>query len=585
MNAKELKRKYLQFFKSRKHTVIPSAPLIPEHDPTVLFTTAGMHPLVPYLLGQPHASGKRVANVQKCLRTGDIEEVGDALHNTFFEMLGNWSFGGYFKEEAIDLSFEFLTQVLKIPVSHLAVTCFIGDEDAPQDQTSAKKWSSLGLPKTRIAFLGKEDNWWGPAGSIGPCGPDTEIFYWTGKEKLPKKFNPDDKQWVEIWNNVFMEYYLTTDGKYTPLAQRNVDTGLGVERVTAVLQGLDDIYLTELFLPIIKEIEKITNQKYEHNQRAMRIIADHLRASVFILGDERCVIPSNIDQGYILRRFIRRSIRYLKSLEVPIENIDLSLLAIRIIEMYKEDYPLLKEKQKFILDELKKEQEKFKQTLEKGLKKFEQMCSDKIIDGQEAFLLFQSYGFPLEMTQELAAEKGIKIDAAGFQKEYEKHQEISRVGAEKKFKGGLADASVETTKLHTVTHLLNEALRRRISAGIKQRGSNITPERLRFDFNLNRKLTPEEIKAVEDEVNRAIRLGMVVKKEVMPVKKALHCGAHGEFGAKYPEKVSVYSIEDYSKEICMGPHVQNTAQLGRFKITKEEAVAAGIRRIKAVLEQ
>ncbi len=586
MKAKELKKKYLDFFKKKKHSIIDSAPLIPEHDPTVLFTTAGMHPLVPFLVGQKHPLGKRVANVQKCMRTGDIEEVGDTTHNTFFEMLGNWSFGDYFKEEAIEMSFEFLTKVLKLPLSNIAVTCFKGDKDAPKDLVASKKWESLGIPKERIAFLGKKDNWWGPAGETGPCGPDTEMFYWVGKGKAPKVFDTKDECWVEIWNDVFMEYNKTKDSKFSVLKQKNVDTGLGVERVTAVLQGLDDIYLTELFLPIIKEIEKITGKKYgkdDNVTKSIRIIADHLRASVFILGDERGVSPSNVDQGYILRRFIRRVVRHFKKLGIQIEKIDLVPLAKKIISMYCGDYSLLDDKKEFILDELKKEQDKFKQTLEKGLNKFSKMSLDKKISGEEAFLLFQSYGFPIEMTEELATEKRIKVDKKGFDKEFQKHQELSRVGAEKRFKGGLSDASEQTTKLHTATHLLNEALRRVLKKDIRQRGSNITAERLRFDFNFDRKLTSEELLAVEKEVNKVIKQGLEVVREEMPLEKALKV-AHGEFGAKYPPKVSVYFIGNYSKEICMGPHVNNTKELGNFKIKKETSSSAGVRRIKAVLE-
>jgi len=584
MKAKGLKKKYLDFFKKKKHAIIPSAPLIPEHDPTVLFTTAGMHPLVPFLVGQPHTLGKRLVNVQKCLRTCDIDEVGDATHNTFFEMLGNWSLGDYFKEEAIEMSFEFLTKILKLPVSHLAVTCFKGDENAPKDEISAEKWISLGIPKERVAFLGKEDNWWGPAGTTGPCGPSTEMFYWASKTKPKKKFDPENEKWVEIGNNVLMEYNKTNEGKYVPLSQKNIDFGGGVERTLAVLNGLNDNYLTELFLPIIKEIEKITKRKYATNKRVMRIIADHMRASVFILGDERGTIPSNVDQGYILRRFIRRVVRQLKSLGVKLEKVTTIDLAKKIISMYGNDYPELKENEKFILTELKKEEEKFKRTLEKGLNKFTRMASDKLIDGKEAFFLFQSYGFPIEITEELAAEKGIKVDREGFDTEYEKHQQLSRVGAEKKFKGGLSEASEETAKLHTATHLLNEALRKVLKKDISQRGSNITPERLRFDFNFDRKLTAEELKKVENEVNRKIKEGLEVKWEELPREKALKV-AHGEFGAKYPEKVSVYTIgKDYSKEICMGPHVANTNELGKFRIKKEESSSAGVRRIKAVLE-
>ena len=588
MLAKELKKKYLDYFKRKKHAIIPSASLIPEHDPTVLFTTAGMQPFVAFFLEQENPLGKRVADVQKCLRTDDIDEVGDATHHTFFEMLGNWSFGDYFKKEAITMTFEFLTKELNLPMSYLGASCFKGDKDAPKDEESAKAWRELGMPQERIAFLGKKDNWWGPAGESGPCGPCTEIYYWTGKNKPPKNFDTDDKNWVEIGNDVLIEFNKTKDGKFEPLKKKSIDFGGGVERITAVLQGKDDNYLTELFLPIIKEIEKLTKKEYSQHKKSMRIIADHLRASVFILGDERGVTPGNVDQGYILRRFIRRAIRHLRTLELPIEEITINELAKKVISMYKEDYPLLKEKQNFILEELAKEEEKFKRTLEKGLNKFQQLAVEaqtgkKIISGHDVFLLFQSYGFPIEMTKELAAEKGIKVELDNFEQEYEKHQALSRVGAEKKFKGGLSDASKETTKLHTATHLLNEALRKVLRADIKQRGSNITPERLRFDFNFERQLTKEELSGIENEVNRVIKLKLPVIKKEMKREEALKA-AHGEFGAKYPEKVLVYFVGDYSKEICMGPHVENTSQLGKFKIIKEESSSAGVRRIKGVLE-
>jgi alanyl-tRNA synthetase len=582
MQAKELKKKYVEFFKNKGHAIIPSASLIPENDPTVLFTTAGMHPLVPFLTGQKHPSGKKVTNYQKCIRTGDIDEVGDTTHHTFFEMLGNWSFGDYFKKEAIEWSFEFLTKELRLPIEKLAVTCFKGDKNAPKDEESATIWKNLGI--SRITFLGKNDNWWGPAGETGPCGPDTEMFYWVGKGK-PTKFDPDDENWVEIWNDVFMQYDKQKDGSFKPLKQQSVDTGLGVERVITILQGLDDNYLTKQFYPIIEKVEEITGKKYKTNKRAMRIIADHIRAAVFILGDERSVVPSNLDQGYILRRFIRRTIRHLRSLGVDIIKDDYTvILAKLVIKMYKGEYPEFEGKKKFILQELQNEERKFEKTLEKGLREFEKMSDDNIITGKDAFLLFQSYGFPLEMTAELAIEKDVKLDEEAFHEEYKKHQELSRVGAEKKFKGGLSDASEETTRLHTTTHLLNEALRIVVSKDIKQRGSNITPERLRFDFSFERKLTDEEKQAVEDEVNRVIDAGMDVTRKEMPVPEAEKLGAEKEFGAKYPDIVSVYFVGDYSKEFCGGPHVKNTSELGHFKIVKEQSSSAGVRRIKAILE-
>ena len=584
MKAKVVKQKYLEFFKSKNHAIIPSAPLIPEHDPSVLFTTAGMHPLVPFLLGQPHPSGKRLANVQKCMRTQDIDEVGDTTHTTFFEMLGNWSFGDYFKEETIKWSFEFLTSKkwLNLPVEKLAVSCFKGDKDAPKDEETAAIWKELGLPKERIIFLPKKDNWWGPAGESGPCGPDSEMFYWVADTKAPAKFDPEDNNWVEIWNDVFMEYNKTKDGRFLPLKQKNVDTGLGVERVAMVMQGQKTVFDTELFQPIFQKISQLGKvNPSSRNIISFRIIADHMRAATFILGDERGVAPSNVDQGYILRRYIRRTIRHGKKLGLPDKFC--TKIAETVIKLYKEDYPLLEEKKNFILDELEKEETKFELTLEKGLKEFAKM-SGKKISGQDAFLLFQSYGFPLEMTIELADEKGMRVDDAGYAKEYEKHQLLSRTGAEKKFKGGLSEESPQTIRYHTATHILNAALRRVISKDIHQRGSNITPERLRFDFSFDRKLTSDEIKKVEDEVNRIISKTMRVDMKEMLFKEAVAIGAEKEFGNKYPDVVSVYFIGDYSIEFCGGPHVKNTHELGKFRIIKEQSSSAGVRRIKAVLE-
>lgn len=586
MKAKQLKKLYLDFFKNKGHIIIPSSPLIPEKDPTVLFTNAGMHPLIPFLSGQPHPLGKRLVNVQKCLRTQDIDQVGDATHTTFFEMLGNWSLGDYFKREAIEWSFEFLTgkKWLNLPMQRLAVSCFQGDENSPQDKESAKIWRRLGIPEERIAFLGKENNWWGPVSATGPCGPDTEMFYWIGQGKVPSKFNPIDKRWVEIWNDVFMQYSKMKDGSYQALKQKNVDTGLGVERVAMILQCKDTVFDTELFQPIFKKLNSLVEEKLTRkNIFSYRIIADHLKAAVFILGDERAVKPSNLDQGYILRRYIRRAIRHGNKIGLPV-NFCLSVAEV-IIGMYQEDYPTLKEKKQFIAAELQKEEEKFSTTLEKGLKEFNKIAAlSNVISGKDAFLLFQSYGFPLEMTEELAAEQGMTVDEAVFKEEYDQHQQLSRASTLRKFKGGLSDHSPETIKLHTATHLLNEALRHVISKKIKQMGSNITPERLRFDFNFDRKLLPEEIRKVEVEVNKVIQQGLEVRREEMSYDDAVQIGAEMEFGEKYGEMVSVYFIGNYSKEFCGGPHVDNTKELGRFKILKEESIGAGVRRIKAVLE-
>jgi len=591
MNTVELKKKYIEFFKTKDHKEIASAPLIPEHDPTALFTMAGMHPLVPFLMGQPHPLGKRLVDVQKCIRTQDIDEVGDETHTTFFEMLGNWSMGDYFKKEIIGWSYEFLTSKkwLGLDVKRLAFTCFQGDKDAPKDEDAANVWISLGIPKERIAFLPKKDNWWGPVGETGPCGPDTEMFYWKLNDiPTPKIFDPSDNRWVEIWNDVFIQYEKTKDGKYEHIKQKNIDTGLGVERVTMILNGKTNIFEIDVFKPIIEKIEELSDKKMDDdNKKSFRIIADHMKAATFILGDERGVVPSNIEQGYILRRYIRRSIRHLILLGVDLNKNDAcSEISKVVIKIYKDSYPIIEKKKEFIFDELKKEQHKFLITLENGLKEFAKIASKgKELSGEEAFLLYQSFGFPIEMVEELASEKNLKVDMDGFKKEYEKHQELSRVGAEKKFKGGLADSSVETTKLHTATHLLNQALREVLGKNdIYQKGSNITVERLRFDFNFDRKLTPEEIKKVEDWVNSRIKEKLDVIKEEMTVEEAKKKGAQGVFEQKYGEKVFVYSIGKKSTEICGGPHVSNTSELGHLKIQKEESSASGVRRIKAVLE-
>jgi len=587
MNADELRKKYFTFFRGKNHALIPSSSLVPEHDPTVLFTTAGMQPLVPYLMGQKHPLGRRLVNVQKCIRTGDIDEVGDNFHLTFFEMLGNWSLGDYFKQEAISWSWEFLRgkEWLGLPKEKIAVSVFKGDKDAPFDKESYEIWRSLGVPEERIAKLGKEDNWWGPVGEAGPCGPDTEMFFWTGSGKAPLKFDPRDKRWAEIWNDVFMEYEKKKDGSVVPLAQRNVDTGMGVERVVTSLNGKQSVFETELFIPLIDNLKLLSGiaDPDEFQERSFRIIADHLRAAVFILGDERGVVPSNVDQGYILRRFIRRAVRHGNLLGIS-RGFTKEAGAL-VVDMFSNTYPELKKKKQSILNELMKEERQFRQTLEKGLRQFGRFVKDKkeLISGREAFLLFQSYGFPIEMTVELAKEKGLKVDENGFSEDFEKHKDLSRRGAEQKFKGGLADTSANTVKLHTATHLLNEALRMVVDEGIVQKGSNITPERLRFDFNLGRKLTKDEIKKVEELVNRKIQEAIPVERKEMPFEKAKKLGCQMQFGESYGDRVSVYFIGDFSKEFCGGPHVTNTSELGSFKIVSEEGIGKGVRRIKATV--
>jgi len=581
MDRQKFIRQYLNFFKSKKHAIISSASLIPENDPTVLFTTAGMHPLVPYLLGQKHPLGKRIVDVQKCIRTGDIEEVGDTTHHTFFEMLGNWSLGDYFKEDAIKWSFEFLTKILKIPQERLAITCFKGDKNAPKDNDSYKIWKDLGMPEERIVFLGKEDNWWGPAGKTGPCGPDSEIFYWKDNNNFaPKKFDTEDKNWVEIWNNVFMEYIKDEKGNCNLAKQKNVDTGMGVERTIAILSNLEDNYLSSAWKPIIEKIEELSGKKYKGNEKEMRIIADHIKAAIFIISDG--INPGNTEQGYVLRRLIRRAIRYGK--KIGIDNF-VCAIAESVFEIYSDYKNLILEKNS-ILTELKKEEEKFSLTLEKGLKKFEKIVENrKNICGKDCFLLFQSYGFPIEMTKELAEEKGIKINEKEFEKELKKHQELSRTATAGKFKSGLADNSVETTKLHTTAHLLLQALRDVLEdENIIQKGSNITSERLRLDFSFPRKLSEDELNKVEDLVNAEIQKSCEVVREEMTLKEAKKKGALGIFEDKYGEKVSVYTIGNFSKEICTGPHVKNLCEIGHFKIKKEESSGSGVRRIKAVLE-
>lgn len=590
MKANELRNKYIEFFKKKNHTEINTSSLIPENDPSVLFTTAGMHPLVPYLLGERHPAGKRLTDVQKCLRTGDIDEVGDTSHLTFFEMLGNWSLGDYFKDESVRMSFEFLTEELGIPKEKLSVTCFEGDEKVPKDEETAKIWESLGIPKERIYFYGIGENWWGPAGETGPCGPDTEIFYDTGKEKCSEHCGPSCNcgKYLEIWNNVFMGYNKDNEGNYTELQQKNVDTGLGLERVLAIMNGKTSVYDTELFDGIIKKIEEVSDKKYdETTAREFRIIADHMRAATFVLGDDKAVTPSNVDQGYVLRRLIRRTSRQLRKLGV--EGSKMGEISETIIDQYQDVYPELSRNRDFILSELEKEEQTFNKTLDKGLKAaekiFEIIKDEPTLSGGLAFKLYDTFGFPIELTQELAAEKGKNVDVEEFNKKFKEHQEKSRQGAAQKFKGGLADHSEETTKLHTATHLLNAALRRVLGDSVFQKGSNINPERLRFDFSFDRKMTPEELNEVTKLVNEAIRAKLPVTTEEMTVEEAKKIGAIGVFDDKYDKKVKVYSIGDFSKEICGGPHVTNTSELGEFEILKEQSSSAGVRRIKARLNK
>jgi len=599
MESSELRQKYLDFFVSKNHTLISSASLIPENDPTVLFTTAGMHPLVPYLMGEPHPSGTRLTSAQKCIRTGDIDEVGDTTHHTFFEMMGNWSFGDYFKDEAIKYSFEFLTDKkwLGLDKNRLAVSVFKGDDDAPYDQEAHDIWLSLGIAEKRIAKLPKKNNWWGPAGTTGPCGSDTEMFYWVGDiNNVPESFNDDNDLWVEIWNDVFMQYNKTEAGSFEPLKQKNVDTGLGLERVLAVMNNLSDNYQTDLFENIIKKIEELSEHQYDESpeiKKAMRIIADHLKAATFIIGDDKGVAPSNTDQGYIVRRLIRRAIRYGKQLGI-IRDSWITAVSKVVVNDYKNIYRELSRNQEFIFSNLDKEEIKFNLTLEKGLLEFNKL-KGKDINGQEAFALYQSYGFPLEITEELAKENNIKVDRAGFYEELKKHQDLSRTASAGKFKGGLADSGEETTKLHTATHLMIAALRKVLGDQVVQRGANITAERLRLDFSYPEKMTPEQIKAVEDLVNGAISQNYQVVCEELSLDEAKKRGAMGIFDSKYGENVKVYTVchleksgqinylDAFSQEICGGPHVSEIGKLGHFKIQKEEASSAGVRRIKAVL--
>ncbi len=592
LTSNELRRLYLDFYRSHEHAEIASASLIPENDPTVLFTTAGMHPLVPYLLGEKHPAGKRLTDVQICVRTGDIDEVGDASHCTFFEMLGSWSLGDYFKEDAIRWAHELLLEKLEFDKDKFAVTVFAGDENCPRDEESARCWRELGVPEDRIFFLDKKHNWWGPAGMTGPCGPDTEMFIDTGKPKCCEDCSPacDCGKYLEIGNNVFMQYFKNADGSFSPLAQKNVDQGMGLERMLCILNGFGSVYETDLFDFAIRKLEELSGKRYgekEEDAVAMRIIADHTRTATFLLGDVKGVTPSNVDQGYVLRRLIRRAMRYCRILGV--DDSALSELAKLYVEKYRDAYPYIKENEGKILGELEAERDKFARTLEQGLKEFDKVLSHlpasmTVFPGKTAFRLYDTYGFPIEMTEELAKERGLSVDKEGYEKAFGEHQALSKAGAEQKFKGGLADGGEQTARLHSATHLLNAALKIVLhDDGIQQKGSNITAERLRFDFNFPRPLTEEEIREVERLVNEQIALDAPVVMEEMTVDEARARGAVGVFGSKYGERVKVYTI-GFSMEICGGPHAKRTGELGKFRIVKEQSSSAGVRRIRAVLE-
>lgn len=594
ITANELRKKFIDFFVSRGHVQISGASVIPENDPTVLFTTAGMHPLVPYILGQPHPAGRRLTDYQKCIRTGDIDSVGDPHHLTCFEMLGNWSLGDYFKKEMIPWSYEFLTKELGIDPEKLSVTVFAGEDGIPRDEESAELWHSMGIPYERIFFLPREDNWWGPAGETGPCGPDSEMFIDTGRPACGPECKPGCScgKYFEVWNDVFMQYKKTAEGKFVEMDRKCIDTGMGIERTIAILQGKKSVYETEVMQPILKKIQELSGISYGQDEKtdvSMRIVADHIRTSTFILGDQRGCTPSNVGQGYILRRLIRRAVRNGKHL--GIEGPFLAKVAQVVIDLYGEPYPELVENKEKVFSELTLEENKFSETLEKGEKQFEKMTyflekqGVKEIAGGSAFKLYDTYGFPIELTKELAAEKGFTVDVKGFEEAFAKHQDLSRTAVAGQFKSGLGDHSEQTTALHTATHMLQAALRQVLGDHVQQKGSNITPERLRFDFTHNEKMTPEQIKKVEDIVNEEIAKDLKVTVQTMTLEEAQKQGAMAFFSSKYGEQVTVYSIGDFSKEVCAGPHVEHTGDMGHFHILKEESSSAGVRRIKAVLEK
>ena len=588
MNSNELRQTYIRFFEDRGHRRVASASLLPENDPTVLFTTAGMHPLVPFLLGEPHPQGKRLVNFQKCIRTNDIDEVGDPSHLTFFEMLGNWSLGDYFKEESLEWSYEFLRWQLGIDPHRLAVTVFAGDDDAPRDDESAGIWRRLGVPASRIFFLPKADNWWGPAGATGPCGPDSEMFYDTGRPDHPG-CHPGCAcgKWLEVWNNVFMEYQKTSDGRFIKLEQRNVDTGMGVERIMTALSGAQDVYSMDTLAPLVAQVERLSGRRYADTPRPFRVIVDHLRAATMAVGDGAA--PSNVEAGYVVRRMVRRAVRFGR--ELGIRGNFCAAFSSAVIDLYAGVYPELLEVRQQIGEALEQEETKFARTLERGLRQVHKLTERlhahgrKSLSGEEAFDLFETYGFPLELTIEVAGEQGLRVDEAGFEACYKEHREASRQASAPRFQGGLADHAEQTTRLHTATHLLHQALRQVLGDGVQQKGSNITAERLRFDFSYPERLTPEQIEAVQAIVNTQIERDLPVSMNIMPIELALAGGALAFFGEKYGEQVKVYTIGDFSKEVCGGPHVAHTGELGRFEIKKEEAVGQGVRRIRGVLEE
>ena len=582
MNIRE---EFIKYFEKNGHKQIPSSPIVPENDPTVLFNTAGMQPLVPYLMGEKHPYGKRLCDYQKCVRLTDLDEIGDKTHHTFFEMLGNWSLGDYFKKESIGYSFEFLTKVLNIPVERLAVTVFEGNDKIPRDEVSACRWKELGISEDRIAYLGVDDNFW-IAGESGPCGSDTEIFYFRSDDEIPEKFDPDDDRWVEIWNNVFMEFYKDENGNISELKQKNVDTGMGLERIVAVLEGVDDNYKSSIWSDVINKLEDITGLTYEGNEKAMRIIVDHIRTAVFIAADPAGIKPSNTDQGYILRRLIRRAIRQARKLGIDINSNFDEQIALLIISKYEKYYSELKDNKQVVLDVLSNEKKKFGRTLEKGLREFEKLVNsdESVINKDTSFKLYDTYGFPIELTIEEAKDRGMDVDVDGFYEKFREHQEKSRTASKGKFKGGLSGNSEIETKYHTATHLLNAALKEVIGPEVHQLGSNITPERLRFDFPCDHKMTDEEKKQTEDLVNKWIEEDLKVEKLEMSKDEAIKSGTECTFIDRYPDIVTVYKIGDVSMELCGGPHISHTGELGHFKIKKEEASSAGVRRIKAILE-